>query len=36
MSADERVERARLLYERFIFSGEASVLAVADRELDAV
>lgn len=36
MSADERIERARLLYERFVFGGEASVLAAADRELDAV
>jgi hypothetical protein len=36
MSADERIERARLLYESFVFGGEASVLAAADRELDAV
>ena len=36
MSADERIERARLLYERSIFGDDASVLAVADRELDAV
>ena len=33
---DERIERARLRYERFVFGGDASVLAVADRELDAV
>src|ERR1700689_2876623 len=36
MSADERIEQARLLYERFIFGGDASGLAIADRELDAV
>jgi tetratricopeptide (TPR) repeat protein len=36
MSTDERIERARLLYERFVFGGEASMLAAADRELDAV
>ena len=36
MSADERIERARLLYERFVFGGDSSVLAVADRELDAI
>ncbi len=36
MSADERIERARLLYERSIFGADVSVLAVADRELDAV
>jgi tetratricopeptide (TPR) repeat protein len=36
MSADERIERARLLYERSIFAGDASALALADRELDAV
>ena len=36
MSADERIERAGLLYERFVFGGDASVLAAADRELDAV
>jgi tetratricopeptide (TPR) repeat protein len=36
MSADDRIERARLLYERSIFDGDASALAAADRELDAV
>ena len=36
ISADERIERARLLYERFVFGGEAGLLAAADRELDAV
>jgi hypothetical protein len=35
MSAD-RIERARLLYERSVFDGDASALAAADRELDAV
>jgi hypothetical protein len=33
---DERVGRARLLYERSVFSGDAGALAEADRELDAV
>jgi tetratricopeptide (TPR) repeat protein len=33
---DERVERARLLYERAVFNGDASALTEADRELDAV
>jgi tetratricopeptide (TPR) repeat protein len=36
MSADERVDRARLLYQRAIFDGDASGLTLADRELDAV
>ncbi|MFC6081827.1 tetratricopeptide repeat protein [Sphaerisporangium aureirubrum] len=36
MSTDERVERARLLYERALFGGETAALAEADRELDAV
>ncbi len=36
MSADERVGRARRLYEHFVFGGDASGLAAADRELDAV
>ena len=36
MSADERIERTRLLYERFIYAGDAGALAAADRELDAV
>lgn len=30
MGTDERIERARLLYERFVFGGEASVLAAAE------
>ncbi|WP_405143184.1 tetratricopeptide repeat protein [Sphaerisporangium sp. NBC_01403] len=36
MNADARVERARLLYERAVFGGDAGVLPAADRELDAV
>ncbi len=36
MSAEERIERARLLYERAVFGGEADALAMADRELNAV
>ena len=33
---DDRIEQARLLYERAVFSGDAGPLAEADRELDAV
>lgn len=36
MSAEDRIERARMLYERAVFGGDASALATADRELDAV
>jgi tetratricopeptide (TPR) repeat protein len=38
MSAEDRIEQARLLYERAVFTGDASgdVLATADRELDGV
>ncbi len=36
MSAEDRIERARLLYERAVYCGDASALATADRELDAV
>jgi tetratricopeptide (TPR) repeat protein len=36
MSTEERIERARLLYESSIFAGDVSALAAADRELDAV
>lgn len=36
MSAEERIERARLLYECAVFGGDAGALASADRELDAV
>jgi tetratricopeptide (TPR) repeat protein len=33
---DDRIERAGLLYERAVFGGDSSVLATAERELDAV
>ena len=36
MSAEDRIERARQLYERAVYGGDASALATADRELDAV
>ncbi|XVQ87719.1 tetratricopeptide repeat protein [Microbispora siamensis] len=36
MSGDVRLERARALYERAVFGGDALALAEADRELDAV
>ena len=36
MGAEDRIERARLLYERAIFDGDASVLAIAERDLEAV
>src|SRR4051812_37704499 len=36
MSSVDGIERARLLYERAVFGGDASALAEADRELDAV
>jgi tetratricopeptide (TPR) repeat protein len=36
MSGDERIERARQLYERAVFGGDAGVLAEAERELDRV
>ena len=36
MSADDRIERAGLLYERFIFEGDSGALTAADRELDVV
>ena len=36
MSAEDRIERARLLYERAVYGGDASALATADQELDAV
>jgi hypothetical protein len=32
---DERVRQAGLLYERAVFTGDAALLAAADRELDA-
>ena len=36
MGADERIERAKLIYERAVFGGDAGALATAERELDAV
>ena len=36
MSAEDRIERARLLYERAVFDGDAGALATADSELDVV
>lgn len=36
MGSDERLERARLLYEQAVFDGESDALETADRELDAV
>jgi tetratricopeptide (TPR) repeat protein len=33
---DERIERAKLLYERVVFRGDADALGEASRELDAV
>ncbi|MEU6431330.1 hypothetical protein ABZ860_36000 [Microbispora sp. NPDC046973] len=36
MSVDVRLERAETLYEQAVFGGDASALAEADRELDAV
>lgn len=36
MSAGDRIEHARLLYQRAVFGGDASALATADRELDGV
>lgn len=36
MSAEDRIEQARLLYERSVYDGDGSALAAADRELDAV
>lgn len=36
MGADERIERAGLLYERAVFGGDSGALATAERELDAV
>jgi tetratricopeptide (TPR) repeat protein len=36
LSVDERIERARLLYERAVFIGDARALSAAERELDAV
>src|SRR5277367_5698540 len=36
MSAENRIERARLLYERAVFNGDVGALATADSELDGV
>ncbi|WP_020578212.1 tetratricopeptide repeat protein [Actinopolymorpha alba] len=36
MSGDERIERARTLYEQAVFGGDASGLTRAERDLDAV
>jgi tetratricopeptide (TPR) repeat protein len=36
MSAEDRIERARTLYEQAVFGGDASVLTEAERGLDAV
>lgn len=36
MSGEQRIERARLLYERAVFGGDAEALGIAGRELDGV
>jgi tetratricopeptide (TPR) repeat protein len=36
MTADERINRARLLYERAVFDGDPSGLAIAEQELNGV
>ncbi|WP_327694424.1 tetratricopeptide repeat protein [Streptomyces sp. NBC_00459] len=36
MTADRRIARAELLYERAVFGGDSSALASADRSLDEV
>jgi tetratricopeptide (TPR) repeat protein len=36
MSSEDRIERARLFYERAVFDGDADALATSDRELDGV
>jgi tetratricopeptide (TPR) repeat protein len=36
VGADERIERARHLYERAVFGGDGGALETAERELDAV
>ncbi|SCE93717.1 tetratricopeptide repeat protein [Micromonospora mirobrigensis] len=36
MNAEDRIERARKLYEQAVFGGDADVLADAERGLDAV
>lgn len=36
MRAEDRIEQAKLLYERAVFGGDAGALATAERELDGV
>jgi tetratricopeptide (TPR) repeat protein len=36
MSTEDRIEQARLRYERAVFGGDESVLALAERDLDGV
>src|SRR5690348_7788621 len=36
MSAEDRIQRARTLYERAVYGGDTSVLTDAERDLDAV
>lgn len=36
MSAEDRIEHAKTLYERAVYGGDASVLIDAERDLDAV
>lgn len=36
MGTEERIERARLLYERAVFAGDEGALTEAERELDTV
>lgn len=36
MGAEERIEQARLLYERAVFGGDVSALAIAERDLNGV
>ena len=36
MKADDRIERARRLYERAVFGGDGNAIAAGERELDAV
>ena len=36
VGADERIERARHLYERAVFGDDGGALETAERELDAV
>lgn len=36
MTTDDRIERAKMLYERAVFGADDGALAIADRTLDAV